>query len=105
MRIYQCKGGGRRNGDLVMVEDDYIYAALLQPRDGVHRGRAAIHRQQQRGGEFFEAILDSLLAEAIALILSMRQIILNGPAKSLEHLEEQSGGGDAIYIVVAKNDD
>ena len=105
LRVDQGDGGGRGRGDLVVVQDDDVHAALAQPGDGVDGGRAAVHREQQRDGEFLQAVLHAVLAEAVAFVHAMRQVVMSRPAEGAEHFEQQRGGGDAVHVVIAEDDE
>ena len=74
-----------------MIQHDYVHAALAEPGDGPHRSGPAVHRQQQRHGELPEAILHAILAEAIAFVHAMRQVVMRRPAQSAEDLQQQGG--------------
>ena len=43
-------------------------------------------------------------AQAVAFIHAMRQIIIDGPAERAERFQEQGRGGNAIHVVIAKDD-
>ena len=59
--VDQGGGGGRRGANLVVVQHDDVHAALSQRSDGCDSGRAAVHRQEQGGGESRQAILHGFL--------------------------------------------
>ena len=96
--------GGAGDGDLVMIQHDDIDAALFEPGDGFHGGRTAIHRQQQRGREFLQAILHAVPAEAVTFVHAMGQIVAGVPAEPAEDFEQQRGGSDAVHVVIAEDD-
>jgi hypothetical protein len=88
----------------VVVEDDDIHATSFEPRDGIDAVGTTIDSEQQGGWVLFQAILDSFLAEAIALVHSVREVVAEFPAEGREHFEQESGGGDAVDIVIAEDD-
>ena len=89
----------------MMIEHDHIDAASLQPLDGTDRRRAAIHRQQQRGRKFGQAILHAALAQAVSFLHPMRQITTGFPAKRGQNFEKQRAGSHAIDVVIAEDHD
>ena len=105
MGIDQGGGRRRRRRELVMVQHDDVHTTLAEPGDRGDSGRAAIHREQQRDGEFSEAILDPVLTEAIAFIHTMGQVIVGFPAEGAEHFEQQGSGRNAVNIVIAEDDE
>ena len=103
--VDQRGGGWRGGGDLVMVQHDDVHAALCERGDGCDGGRAAVHGEQQGGGELRQAILHAVLAEAVAFVHAMRQVVVDLPAERAEHFEQQGGGGDAVHVVIAEDDE
>ena len=103
--IDQGDGGRRRGGNLMMVQHDHVHAALAEPGDGGDGGRAAVHGEQQRHGELPEAILHAILAEAVAFVHAMRQVVMDLPAERAQHFEQQGGRGDAVHVVIAEDDE
>ena len=89
----------------MVVENDDVYAAFAQPGDGFKSRRAAVHGEQEIGGIFFEAIFHTIATEAVALIHTMREIDIGLKTERAEDLLKQCGGGDAIHIVIAKDDE
>ena len=65
----------------MMVQDDHIDSALVEPRNGFQRCRTAVHRQEQPDGKLFQAVFDAVGAEAIAFIHAVRQIKIHLPAQ------------------------
>ncbi len=86
-----------------MIEDDNIHTPLLEPSNRVHRGRAAIHGEEQGDGEFFEAIFNGVLAEAVPFVHPMGQIEMDGPAEGTQDFDEQRGRGDPVHVVIAED--
>lgn len=103
--VDQGDGAGRRSADLMMVEHQDIHAPAGEPFDRRERRGAAIHGEEKRCGEFVEAVFHARLAQAIAFLHSMREIIAHRPAQSAQYLGEQGGRRHPIHIIVAKNDD
>jgi hypothetical protein len=88
-----------------MVQHDDIDATLAQRGDGGDGVRAAVHGEEQGRGESREAVLDAVVAEAVALIHAMREVVLDVPAERTEHFEQQGGRGDAVHVVITENDE
>ena len=88
-----------------MVQDDDVHAPLSERSDGSDGGRAAVHRQEQGGGELCQAILHGFLGEAVAFIEAMGQVVVDLPAERAQHFEQQGGGGDAVHVVIAEDDE
>ena len=88
-----------------MVQDDDVHAPLSERSDGSDGGRAAIHRQEQAGGELCEAIFHGFLGEAVAFIEAMGQVVVDLPTERAQHFEQQDGGGDTVHIVIAEDDE
>ena len=105
LRVDQGGGGRGGGGDLVVVENDDVHAALAERGDGGDGGGAAVHGEQQGGGEFRQAILHAFLAEAVAFIHAMGQVVVDLPAEGAEDFEQQGGGGDAVHVVIAEDDE
>ena len=87
----------------MMIEHDHINAAPAQPRDAFDCGGTTIHSEQQGHGKFFEAVLHARPTETVAFVHPMRQIGVHLPAERGEDFDQQRGGGDAIDIVIAKD--
>ena len=88
----------------MMIEDDDLHAARTQKADGFHGGRAAVHGQQQFYGKLFEAIFDAIGAKAVAFGHAVRQIKIHLPAKRTQNFDEERGGGHAVHVIIAKDD-
>jgi len=95
--------GGR--GDLVMVENDDVDTASAKFGDCLDCSRAAIHCDEERGGNLVKTIPDAVLSEAVALVESMWEVWASVPAELCEDLDEQCGRGDAVNVVVAEDGD
>jgi hypothetical protein len=51
------------------------------------------------------ALLDSILAQAVSIFDTVREIVDAMPAEFPEELGQKCGGGHAVYIVIAENDE
>jgi hypothetical protein len=89
----------------MMIEDDDIDAAPAERGDGVDGGGAAIDGQEQSGGELVEALFDPIRAQAVTFLQAMRQVAVRVPAEPGQDFGQEGGGGDAIDVVVAEDDD
>ena len=56
-------------------------------------------------GDLREAIVHRFLAEAVAFVHAMRQVIADLPAEGAEDFEQQGGGGDAVHVVIPEDDE
>ena len=54
---------------------------------------------------FFQAIFDTIGAEAIAFVHAVGQIKINFPAEGSQDFGEQRGGGHAVHVIIAKDDE
>ena len=75
----------------MMVQDDHIDSALVEPRNGFQRCRTAVHRQEQPDGKLFQAVFDAVAAQAVAFIQPTRQVVVCAPAKP--EREDSSNAG------------
>ena len=89
----------------MVVENDDVDAALFEPGNGLDARGAAIDREEQGGREFVEAILDGFLAKAITFVHAVREIIIRSPTETGQNFQEEGGGGDAVDVVVAEDDE
>ncbi len=81
LRIHQGRRGGRWIGNLMMIQYDDINSALAKP---VNRGNCrgpAIDRQQQLDGKSPQTIFDPVLAQTVAFIQTVRQVMVHSPAE------------------------
>lgn len=88
-----------------MVQDDDVHAPPSERGDGSDGGGAAVHCQEQAGGELRQAIIHSLLSEAVAFIEAMGQVVVDLPTERAQHFEQQSGRGDTVHVVIAEYDE
>ena len=56
-------------------------------------------------GCFFQAIFDTIGAEAVAFVHTVWQIKIHLPAEWPQNFDEERGGGNAVHIIIAKNDE
>ena len=89
----------------MMIENDHVNAAILQPLDGFNRSRSTIHRQEKPDGEFLQTVRHAIGAEAVAFLQSMREIVIHAPAHPPHKLGQEGRRCDAIHIVVTENDE
>jgi hypothetical protein len=55
-------------------------------------------------GKFLQAIFDTIGAKAVAFVHAVRQIKIHLPAKRPQNFDEERGGGHAIHVIIAKDD-
>jgi len=87
-----------------MVQDDDVHAALAERGNGGDRGGATVHSKQEVGGVLGEAFVHGVLAEAVAFVHAMGEVIVSLPAERPEDLEEEGGRSHAVHVVVAEDD-
>ena len=87
-----------------MVEHDNVHTASNAGFDGFHGRRAAVHGEQERRGKFFQAIFDAVGAKAVAFVHAVGQIKIHLPAKRTQNFDEERGGGHAVHVIIAKDD-
>jgi hypothetical protein len=103
--IYKCEGGWGGGGDLVVVENDDVDAALFEPGDGLNGRGAAIDGEQEGSREFVETIFDGFLAKAITFVHPVREIVIGGPTETRQDFQEQGSGSNAVDVIVAEDDE
>ena len=54
---------------------------------------------------FFQAIFDTISAKAVAFVHAVRQIKIHLPAKRPQNLDEERGGGHAVHVIIAEDDE
>jgi hypothetical protein len=89
----------------VVIENDDVHAALLEPGYGVNGGRAAIHSQQESGGEFFEAVFDGVLAKAVAFVHAMGQVEIDHQSERAQDFKKKGRRGNAVHVVIAEDNE
>ena len=87
----------------MMIQDDHVHAAILQPLDWFNGGRSAIHGEEQADGKFLEAMGHPIGAEPVAFLQPVREIVVHAPAHPAQKLGQQSGRGNAIHVVITKD--
>ena len=89
----------------MMVQHNHIHAALLEPCDGFDRRRAAIHSQQERCGEFFQAVFHAFPAQAVAFVHAIRQVVMCRPSERAQNFGQQRSRGHAVHVIITENDE
>ncbi len=89
---------------LMMVGNDQVDIALPGDRRRLDRRDAAIDRHDQLG-----AVIDNLPqrlgVEAVSFVDAMRNVGVHLTAEERDGMPEDAGGGDAVNVVIAVNDD
>ena len=75
----------------MMVQDDYIDATLPEPIHGGNGRGPAVHRQQESGGKFLEAIFDPVPAQPISFIQAAREVTIDLPAQRRQNFAQERG--------------
>jgi hypothetical protein len=103
-RVHQSEGLGEVRGRMVVVRHDEIDAQVAGEERLVHRGHAAVDRDdhlrtvrrqvpQRRG------------VDAVALLVAVWDVRRDARAEPAESADEDGGTGDAIDVIVAVDDD
>jgi hypothetical protein len=103
--IYQGECFGRWIGNLMMVQNDGVDALLEEPVDGGEGSGTAVNGEKKFGGKFSETILHAFLAQAVAFVHAVGQVEMHLPAEGGKDFIKERGGGDAVDIVVAKDNE
>ena len=92
-------------GRLVVVGDDDVDA---EPRGLAHRldgRRPAVHRDDEIRVVVLHAPVERIHAEPVSVLEPVRQERRRDRAEPAEHLDHERGGGDAVHVVVAVDED
>ena len=98
--VHHRHGGGNLLLALVMVGDNHIYAQAAGVGHPLHGGDAAVHGNHQAHplpGQF----LHRLPVDPVALGQAVGDVVAHVTALGAEIMGEQTGGGDAVHVVVA----
>jgi len=98
--VHHRHGGGQDLLAGVVVGDDHLDALFSGIGHLVHGGDAAVHRDDEGdplGGE----VVDGLVVEAVALLQPVGDVGQDSAPFGAEELRQQTGGGDAVHVVVA----
>src|SRR5579884_1268384 len=89
---------------LMMVGDDQINAPVLGDLGLLDGGDAAIDGDDElRAG--IANLLQRLVVQPVPLVNAVRDVEVNVAAQHGDGVPEDGGGGDAVYVVVAIDDD
>ena len=89
---------------LVVIRHDQIDAALARDLRRLDRGDAAVDGDDQLGAVVAE-LRDRLGVEAVAFVDAVGDVEVGVAAEDADGVPEDGGGGDAVDVVVAVDDD
>src|SRR5437899_8358854 len=89
----------------MMIQNDDIDSALAKPLNGANCRGPAIDRQQQLDGKSPEAIFDAVLAQTVAFIQTVRQVMVHSPAERGQNFRQKRSRSDAVHVVISENDE
>ena len=99
--IHERGAIGALGSGFMVIKHDHIHPLLAERGDFPHRGRAAIHREQQLRSVHFDAALDSRFAEAVALLGPQWKKAGHSDSTGLEKTRQDGQRSDAVHIVVS----
>ena len=103
-RVDDRDGVGQHRGRLVVVGDHGVDAERARVRDGLGRGDAAVHGDDQRAAAAL-GLVDGIDGQPVAVLDAVRDAVLDARAQLLERAVEQERRGDAVDVVVALDED
>ena len=88
----------------MMIRDDQCDAALFRHLRRLDRGDAAIDGDDQLCAAVAD-LRDGVAIQAIPFFDAMRNVVIDLAAELTDRVPEDGGGGDAVDVVVAVDDD
>ena len=88
----------------MMIRDDQIHAAVFGDFGLLDGGHAAVDGDDEFGALIAD-LGDGLGVEAVTFLNAVRDVKLDLAAQQGDGVPEDAGGGDAVDIVVAVDDD
>jgi hypothetical protein len=92
----------------MVVGDDHIQANAVGVDHFSHRADAAIYSDHQVGGKFFLDFAQGVAVQAIPLVYAVGDVGADlhlGQAEAAQRLGKQDGGGHAVGVEIAIDDD
>ena len=84
----------------VVVGDDHVHADPGGMGRLLHRGDAAVDGDDQAHALGLQRI-EGAAVEAVALLIAVGNIVITGQTLPAQVVRQQTGGGDAVHVVVA----
>jgi hypothetical protein len=104
LRVDDRDGRRQRRGDLVVVHDHHVHAALGAAPDLFDGGGAVVHGDEER-----HALRDESLhgrpVEAVPRAGALRDVRPHVPAEHAQEAHQHRRAGDAVHVVVAPDAD
>src|SRR5947209_7994342 len=88
----------------MVIRDDQLHSPFPRELSGGEGGDAAVYGDDQAGA-FVADLGDRVRVQAIPFVDSVRDVEINDAAEVADGMPEDGGGGDAIDVIVAVNDD
>ena len=102
--IHHRHGAGQRLLALVVVGDDHVHAQGVGEVHLLHAGDAAVHRDEKPCALAVQPF-DGVAAQAVAVLDAAGDVVQHVGAPALEVVHQNTGGGDAVHVVVAEHGD
>ena len=102
--IHHRRGVRQRLLALVMVGHHHVHADGAGKGHLLHAGDTTVHGHQQRGAALAQP-LDGVAAQPVAVLDPARDVVYHMGAAALQIVNQNTGGGDAVHVIVAENGD
>ena len=103
-RMDDGRGAGEFRTGLVMIGDDELDTQLLGGERFACAGDAAVDGNDERGAGILE-LRERFVADAVSVVEPAGQVIADIAAEQLEAAIDERGGGHAVGVVIAVDDD